>query len=347
MKIYLKILSNIVGIFLLSYLLSFCGDTPVNSIGGDDEITDTLRYCKNSAQCDKDEECLNHRCIKKKERFCKNKDDCNPGEDCINSKCVSVADVISEDVTTDIYIPDGDYPDNAVIKAKIKAEPEQLDFGALRYKEKAEKSVVIKNTGDSGLKVMSIQIEQGENKDVFSFRTDYVNNTVLDPGESFEIIVSCVQDDAEPDTGYLLISSDDENMPLLRIKTFNSYKDVPDLKVVYLDSNNKEIFYPQSGDRNVIDLDIGNIPQGEKKSQIFRIVNNAEYGILLLKNISYDPMNLNDKNKNKFSSSLKDAISGDELNAPLYLSGGEYANLVIEYDAKNEAGDDRYSISIR
>ncbi len=347
MKVCLKTLSIILGVGVLSYILSFCGDSPVGSIGGDDEITDTFRYCKNTAQCEKDEECINHRCVKKKEKFCRVNEDCNPGEECINSKCVAVADALTGDVLDDIISADGEYTDNMSGQPKIKAEPEQVDFGALKYGEKAEKSVIIRNTGDTGLKVFSVQIEQGENKDVFSFRTDYVSNTVIEPSGSFEIVVKCIQDDADADTGYLLVSSDDENMPLLRIRLFNSYKDEADLLVVYLNSENKEIVFPSQGETNEIALNLGNIPVGEKKVQIFRILNNAEYGILLVKNFSKDPMNLSDRNKNRFSSFLSDPISGNEINTPYYLSGGEYIHLVVEYDAQNEAADDRYGVTLK
>lgn len=347
MQVYLKYILVVLGIAMLSFIISYCGDSSVGSIGRDDEIADIYRYCKNSAQCEKDEECINHKCVKKKARFCRTNNDCNPDEECINNKCVQVTDITDMDISyEDIYI-DVEYTDIISKQPKIKAEPEELDFGALRYGEKAEKSIFIKNIGDSNVKVFSIQLEQGENKNVFSFKTDYKYNTLISPSDSFEIIISCTQDDAEADIGYLLISSDDENLPLLKIKLFNSYKDEADVHVVYIDSENMEIEYPSQGDKNNINIDLGNIPIGEKKNQVVKIINNAEYGILLLKNFSKDPMNLNDKNINKFSSSLSDPISGSEISPPYYLSGGEYINLVVEYDANKEAIDDKYSVSLR
>jgi len=334
------------GVVLLGYLLSYCGDTPINSIGNDSEITDVSRYCKNSAQCNKDEECVNHACVKKENKLCRNKTDCKPDEECVDGKCVAIVDALELEDISDV-LPDGEYPDVIVKEGKIKAEPEQIDFGALRYGEKAEKSLIIKNVGNSPLKVFSIQLEQGENKSVFSYRTDFVNNTVLSTDESFEIVVSCTQDDAEADSGYILINSDDETMPLLRVKIFNSYKDEGNLRVIYVDSENKEIEYPQSSDKNEINFDMGNIPIGETKSQIFEIVNSAEYGILLVSGISYDPLNYNDSNKNKFSARLIEPVSNTEVTPPVYLAGGETYNLIVDYVADVEAEMDRYDINLK
>lgn len=346
MKI-IKYLSILPLIFILSYFLSYCGDTPIGSIGGDDEIIDVLKSCKNSAQCNKDEECVNHKCVKKDNKLCRNKSDCNPDEECIEGKCVLLQDVSVDIVEDTLVFPDAEYTDNEIKKAALKAEPEQVDFGALRYGEKGEKSLVIKNVGDYSVKVLSISLDQEKDKSVFAFNTAFVNNTSLKPGELFEITVSCIQDDADRDEGYLLISSDDPQMPLLRVFLFNSYKDNADVKVVYLDNNNLQIDYPSEGSKNEINYDMGNVPTKEEKTQSFKIYNNAEYGILLLKSISIDPLNYNDKNVNKFTAKLVDPINNQELSPPIYLSAGEYVELRIVYKAENEATDDKYDVIMK
>ncbi|MGC8927634.1 MAG: choice-of-anchor D domain-containing protein, partial [Myxococcota bacterium] len=347
MKKSIKYVSILFIMSILAYFFSHCGDTPISSIGGDSEVADILRYCKNSAQCNKDEECVNHRCVKKNNKLCRNKSDCNPDEECVEGRCVLIMDAETDTISDVPELLDTTYPDNEIKKAAIKAEPEQVDFGALRYGEKGEKSLVIKNVGDYVVKVFSISLEQGENKNVFSYSTTFANNTPLNPGELFEITISCVQDDADRDQGYLLISSDDPNMPLLRVLLFNSYKDAPDVKVIYIDSNNAQIEYPSAGDKNEINFDLGNVPIGEKKVQEFKIYNNAEYGILLLNSISIDPLNYNDKNANKFSVHLIDPISNGELSPPIYISGGEYIELIVDYDATKEATDDKFDVLVK
>lgn len=64
------------------------------------------KACKNSAQCDKDEVCVNNICVKKdggSVSTCRNSNDCRPDEECINSVCQKRhTDAGSDEVGVDV-----------------------------------------------------------------------------------------------------------------------------------------------------------------------------------------------------------------------------------------------------
>jgi hypothetical protein len=340
-----KNLRLIIGVsiaFSSIFLLIYCGDNSVNPMGGDTGVQDVaVRQCKNNAQCLADEECKNNICVKKETTICRNNTDCKANQDCINGKCVDIVEDAGLDGSLDIG-------DNDVLKrGKISSDPPIVDFGAMRFGERKEKVVRIKNIGNADLKVIKIELDPNADSKVFDFKTDFKVGSFLGPNEEFEITVSCQQNDEALDSGDLLISSDDMDTPILRVKMKNSYKDEPDLIVKYIDANNNEITYPDTNSvNNELTIDMGNIPLGEKKRQVVSIQNVAEESIVKISEIKYDIYNYNSTNINKFSARLKDKEDGNEVELPVYLSPSDSVVLEVEYSADNEAINDKYDISI-
>ncbi len=321
-----------------------CGDS-VNPLGGDTGVQDAaLRPCKNNAQCNADEECKNNYCVKKETTVCRNKTDCKPEQDCINGKCVDMADDAGIDGGNDT----GDV--DIVKKGKISADPMTVEFGAMRFGEKRERTVRIKNTGNADLKILKVELDANADSSTFGFRTDFAFGSNLSPGGEFEVTVYCQQNDEMPDNGDLLVSSDDGDMPILRIKMKNSYKDKPDIAVKYLNAANEEVVYPEPDKKsptNEVTVNIGNIPLKEKKIQIVTILNVSEESIVKISEIKYDIYSNNSTNINKFSAYLKDTAEGNEITLPVYLSPSDSIVLVVEYPADTEALDDKYSVSLK
>jgi hypothetical protein len=167
-------------------------------------------------------------CVKKETIVCRNKTDCKPDQDCIGGKCVD----ITPDAGLDVGPDTGD--SEIVKKGKITAEPLSVEFGAMRFGEKRERIIKVRNSGNADLKILKIELDANADPSVFSFKTDFVFGSTLKPDSEFEILAYCQQNDEAPDSGDLLISSDDIDMPILRIKMKNSYKDQPELSVKYL-----------------------------------------------------------------------------------------------------------------
>lgn len=324
--------------------VSSCGDS-INSLGSDTDIQDvSLRPCKNNAQCNSDEECKNNYCVKKGTVACRNNSDCNPDQDCINGKCV--------DILTDAGVDGGDEIGDVIIvkKGKISADPMTIEFGAMRFGEKRERTFRVKNVGNADLKILKIMLDEKTDSNTFGFMTDFSFGSYLAPNGEFEVTVYCQQNDELVDTGDLLISSDDDETPILRIKMKNSYKDKPDIALKYLNDKNEEVIYPEPDGKsptNEVTINIGNVPLGEKKQQIITVLNASEESIVKITEIKYDIYNNSKTNINEFNAQLKDTLEGNEISLPVYLSPSDSVILIVKYAADSEALDDKYSISLK
>ncbi|MCX7958294.1 MAG: choice-of-anchor D domain-containing protein, partial [Deltaproteobacteria bacterium] len=330
-------------LFLMLVFLVNCGDS-VNSLVGDSGSTDvSLRPCKNNAQCNADEECKNNVCVKKESKPCRNKNDCSPDQDCIGGKCIDLKPDGGTDGGTDVGDTD------IIKKGKISADPMTVEFGAMRFGEKRERTIKVRNDGNADLKVLKVELDANVDSSTFGFTTDFKFGSTLKPGDEFEIKATCQQNDEVPDSGDILISSDDPDMPILRVKMKNSYKDKPDVVVKYLDKANQEVVYPGSGSQtNEVTVDIGNVPLGEKKIQIVTVQNVSEESIVKISEVKYDIYNGNSTNINKFNAKLLDsAENGNELRLPVYLSPSDSVVLLVEYKADAEALEDKYSVSVK
>ncbi len=341
-RLSIKLVLLIVVLFALQFFVFYCGGS-VDSLINDVGIQDTsVKYCKNSVQCNSDEECKNNVCVKKETTVCRNRTDCKSNQDCINGKCVDIVEDGGIDAITDT----GDT--EITNKGKISADPMTVEFGAMRFGEKKESVVKVKNIGNADLKILKIELDEKTDTSTFGFKTDFQSNSILKPNDEFTITVSCQQNDEKPDSGDLLIVSDDQDLSILRVKMKNSYKDEPNLMVKYINSKGEEITYPdENSTTNEVTVDMGNIPLSEKKTQAINIINSSEEGILKISEITFDIYNNNDTNTNKFTAILKESVDGNEVILPKYLSGSDSVVLIVDYVADKEAMEDKYSVSIK
>ncbi|MCX7958403.1 MAG: choice-of-anchor D domain-containing protein, partial [Deltaproteobacteria bacterium] len=263
--------------------------------------------CKNSAQCDKDESCVNNFCVKKDGgtiTTCRNSTDCNSDEECINSVCQKksvdggveevVSDVTPVESTKCKYnseCPEGFIcnPESStcVPGGRIKVDPDKIDFGSVQFGQSVKKTVVITNIGYGPLTIYLVDFETNTNPDPdhprFTKATEKNIPAILQPNDTMNVDVTYKQDDAQPDNGFLVINSSDITNPSIKVFMSSRYKKNPDLVIVDRSSTPPKLLYPQSGATTSYGIDLGNIPVGNTKEMIVTLLNQSEDGIIAIK----------------------------------------------------------------
>ncbi len=311
----------------------------------------TQKPCKNSAQCDKDESCVNNICVKKDGgtiTTCRNSTDCSPDEECVNSVCQKKSvDAGGEETGVDITpvesikcnynseCPDGFVCNlethSCVYGGRIKVDPEKLDFGSVQFGQAIKKTLVITNIGNGPLTIYMVDFESNTNPDPehprFTRTTEKNIPAVLQPNDTLNVDVTYKQDDAQPDNGFLVINSSDITNPSIKVFLSSKYKKPPDLVIVDRSTNPPKLLYPQSGATNSYGIDLGNIPVGNTKEMMVTFLNQSEDGIIAIKSA-----NITQMSRNKIEIEMRSPLDPNtKYTAPFYISAGEMVDLYIRY----------------
>ncbi|NOZ86474.1 MAG: choice-of-anchor D domain-containing protein [Deltaproteobacteria bacterium] len=213
----------------LGLLVSTCGDTQ-KSTSNNNTICSTDKDCGPGMHCD------GGFCAPDKSG-CKNDLDCDPWEVCNSGKCVLRTN--EPDANADMepeQSRDADasenHGENEAHLPQIDVQPSKIEFGATRIGVMVERQVFIQNRGNADLLVQSIQIEQGQSN-VFNVKWTGNLPLTVEPDKPIKLVVSYVQDDANPDFGLLLIGSNDPDPEdaIVKIPMYSQYKGSSDLVI--------------------------------------------------------------------------------------------------------------------
>ncbi|MBN2496425.1 MAG: choice-of-anchor D domain-containing protein [Deltaproteobacteria bacterium] len=146
--------------------------------------------------------------------------DCEPDEICRNGRCVGET-------------PDGgrDGGGDAGGEPDIAVDPAFLDFGNGRIGQPVSLQLSIRNQGDADLHVSSISFEQGTSAE-FEAEPLGLVSLVIAAGNSRAVDVRYTPADGRMDEGALLIVSDDQDEPLVRVPISSSYKGSSEIAAV-------------------------------------------------------------------------------------------------------------------
>lgn len=342
--------------------VTWCSDdvTSINTDTGEGQ-----RVCTNSAQCAKDESCINNICVKKDGgtiAACRNATDCAPDEECINSVCQKKRqdagwelplDTDAVEVTPCNYNSDcnegfvcNTETHTCVAGGRIKVEPTQVEFGSASPGQEIKKSVVATNIGNGPLTIYLVDFESSTNPDPnlprFTRMTDKIIPTTLQPNDSLNIDIIYKQDDASPDNGFLVINSSDITQPSVKVFLYSKYKMPPDLIIVDRSFNPPKVLYPQSGSQNTFGIDLGNVPIGGSKDVMVTLYNQSEDGILAIKGANIIQMS-----KNKIDVEFKSVIDPNmKYTAPFYLGAGEMVDIYVKYTPSQKEAQELTRLSL-
>jgi len=102
----------------------------------------------------------------------------------------------------------------------IAVSSDTLDFGAIMVDQEAQLSLMIYNVGFADLTVSAVESDEEH------FDTDFGGETVIQPGDSIEIIVSFTPDDLVDFEGILTITSDDPDNEAIDVVLLGRGRDV-------------------------------------------------------------------------------------------------------------------------
>jgi len=299
-------------------------------------------------------------------KTCSSSLECKSGEECKGGTCVPVASDGGPDLDGGggEDVPNGDAescqagacgPGNRCNPATgkcepaaiVKADPTDLDFGAVPYNTEVKRSLSVSNVGAIDLSVTSVQFEQGTNPDpqnpIFTYTAAKPLPATLKPNEFVGIEVTYRQDDGKPDTGALLITSSDLDQPLLRVPMKSVYKGVPDLAIVDATKSPPEALYPLPGDNDEYTVDIGNVDIGASKETVVTFLNTTGGDAIL----SFDEVNAHKKTDNEFVISFKDPLDpGRTLAVPVYFGAGEMVDMHVLYAPTLKIEDEQTDLDV-
>ncbi|MBI5524806.1 MAG: choice-of-anchor D domain-containing protein [Deltaproteobacteria bacterium] len=299
-------------------------------------------------------------------KTCSSSLECGSGEECKGGTCVAVASDGGPDLDGggDADIPNGDAescqagacgPGNRCnaetgkceAAAIVKADPDNLDFGAVPYNTEVKRSLSVSNVGSVDLTVTSVQFEQGTNPDpanpIFSYAAGKPLPVTLKPTEFVGIEVTYRQDDAKPDTGALLVTSSDLDAPLLRVPMKSVYKGVPDLAIVDSSKNPPEVLYPLPGDADEYTVDIGNVDIGASKETVVTFLNTTGGDAVF----SIAEVKAHKKTDNEFAISFKDpADPSKTLAVPVYMGAGATVDMHVVYAPTIKVEDEQTDLDL-
>ncbi len=324
------------------------------------------RICKNSAQCEKDEVCVNNLCVKRDGgsiNTCRNSSDCAFDEECVNSVCqkksvdggteeagIDITPVESIQCHYNSECPDGFVcnleTNTCIAGGRIKVDPEKLEFGSVQFGQEVKKTVIVTNIGNGSLTIYLVDFESSTNPDPehprFTKATDKMIPATLQPNDTLNIDVIYKQDDAQPDNGFLVINSSDITNPSVKVFLSSRYKGNPDLVIVDRSSNPPQLLYPQSGATDQFTIDLGNIPLGNTKEAMVTLYNQAEEAIISIKSANIIQMS-----QNKIEVELRSVFDPNtKYTAPFYISAGEMIDLYVKYAPENKEANEHTKLSI-
>jgi len=329
------------------FVFSHCGGD-VSSILPD--TGENQRTCKNSAQCGMGEKCINGLCVKVDGggiQSCRNNSDCSADEECVNSVCQKKAVDAGEEVATDVTPVETVYCNynsecpagfvcnvethSCVPGGRIKVEPDKLAFGAAAYGQEVKQTVVVTNVGNGPLTIYVVDFESNTNPDPdhprFRRVTDKNIPATLSPNDVLNIDVYYRQDDAEPDNGFLVISSSDITQPQIKVFMYSQFKNPPDLKLIDRSFDPPRVLYPQPESQNTYTIDLGNIPVGGTKDLMISLLNDSDGSILAVKSANIVQMS-----KNKIDVVFQSIFDPNtKYTAPMYINSGEMIDMYIHY----------------
>ena len=99
---------------------------------------------------------------------------------------------------------------------KVVLSPDSIEFGNVRVGETEEKSLNIKNNGTENLEIYSISLEGSKNFSLKEITKESVCK-ILKPKEKCKIIVTYNPKEESQDTAYLVIKTNDPELPVLRV----------------------------------------------------------------------------------------------------------------------------------
>ena len=329
------------------FVFSHCGGD-VSSILPD--TGENQRTCKNSAQCGMGEKCINGLCVKVDGggiQSCRNNSDCSADEECVNSVCQKKAVDAGEEIATDVTPVETVYCNynsecpagfvcnvethSCVPGGRIKVEPDKLAFGAAAYGQEVKQTVVVTNVGNGPLTIYVVDFESNTNPDPdhprFRRVTDRNIPATLSPNDVLNIDVYYRQDDAEPDNGFLVISSSDITQPQIKVFMYSQFKNPPDLKLIDRSFDPPRVLYPQPESQNTYTIDLGNIPVGGTRDLMISLLNDSDGSILAVKSANIVQMS-----KNKIDVVFQSIFDPNtKYTAPMYISSREMIDMYIHY----------------
>jgi|GEM_PF-5529472 len=138
--------------------------------------------------------------------------------------------------------------------------PASLNFGAVRYGETLDKSIIISNIGEGALRIFTIQYGSPHSPD-FSLVNAPTGVLTLQADDSFELFLRYTPSDAGEDSGTLEIHSDDESKPKAVVTISSDYKGTPEVTL-----DKETIEFPDTAvgiEAEAVCVSIGNEPPEE------------------------------------------------------------------------------------
>ncbi|RMG19343.1 MAG: choice-of-anchor D domain-containing protein, partial [Deltaproteobacteria bacterium] len=232
--------------------------------------------------------------------------DCPAGLECSGGVCSRPA--IPDAGTPDGGAPDGGEGDGGpAAAARIEVTPAALDFGAVRAGSSASLSFTITSVGERPLRVLTVEPDTGTSPEFSVTPVDAFGDPVslpqsLEPGAGLEVEVVYAPTDGVADTGQVLVVSDAENAPTVRVALSSEYKGSFDIVT--------------SADR----LDFGYVMPGTRATQTLTVTNQgANSSVLTLTEVRTEPTN-----SQVFELSLPSPT-------PIYLFGGDSIDIEVSY----------------
>lgn len=181
---------------------------------------------------------------------CSSVDDCMNGLSCINGNCQDPSRFQCRNNLT----------------PTVQLEPSLLDFGAVTVGHQTIRTLKIRNIGACNLTLMSASIDPTTTTE-FSCPTCTPMGrwpVTLAPFDQRLLMVHYNATDAEPDTGYLSVISDDPQFSHVRVKLQSTVKDFPR---IMMDKNILDFGYVEVGYSKTLSFTVTNVG-GETPLQI-------------------------------------------------------------------------------
>jgi hypothetical protein len=147
-------------------------------------------------------------------------------------------------------IPEDTKP--GVVAPEIEVDPVEHSFGALSAgSESSDVMVSIKNIGNDNLDIGDIYLSGG----LSTFSFSYLGPNEIEPGDSFDVIITYTPYTFESNLDVLNIASNDTDEPLVKV-----YLDgTGDAPVIYIDPENYDMGSVYLGCEEQLEIAIGNI----------------------------------------------------------------------------------------
>ncbi len=267
----------------LFVLIACSSDSPGASDGDStdgDSDSDAPVGCSDDSDCRKSEVCLSGACVSWQDNSCLDRNgecvsdsDCS-GDNICNDDCVCVNPFIADedkenpstDGDTDDPVTDGDV-ENSTDDPNISV-PAEIDFGAVIIFHEITEGLRITNTGGSALIITAIELEN-TNDEEFSLVTPPTSSVTLQPGDILDQFITYSPIDAGVDETNVLITSNDPDSPLSRVRLISQYKGEA---TVHIDPESVEFGNVQvMGVEETIAVTIENVPQNVDDNMLLHL----------------------------------------------------------------------------